>query len=238
MVDIGFSGLLALILLAFVHLFANQSKVSGRLWHGSFLSFAAGVSFSYVFIDLLPKLEKSQPTIESAIGLIIPYLDHHSYLIALLGVLFYYGLHTKSKSGKERSYWLFLSGYLLFNLFVGASLSNTNNPDIQPLFLFTIGMSMHYFVRDHNASIDAPQLFVKETRFLLVIALIIGYLIGKFTSIPEAFIAICISFISGGILLNVMRYELPKREQVGYLFFLSGSLIYTIILLSVGKVSN
>lgn len=230
------SGFLSLIALAAVHLFANKAKVLGWVWHGRFLSFAAGISFAYVFIDLLPALEKGQPALKRTFAEFIPYFDRHAYVIALFGVLFYYGIQTKSEAqtGVKRSFWLAISGYLLFNFFMGASLADSTNPDIQPLLLFTVAMGMHYFVRDHNAVIDDPVLFETDGRWWLVAALFGGYVVGYLTHIPDAIVAIVVSFLAGGVFLNALRYELPKREQLGYPFFLFGSLLYTGILLSLG----
>lgn len=224
-------GLLSLLVLAIIHLFANKAKIMGWVWRGWFLSFAAGISFAYVFVGLLPALERGQIILKKAFGPVIPYLDRHAYVIALLGVLFYYGLHTRGKSNTRLFHVLLLAGYLLFNFFVGASLSDNRNPDIQPIVIFTIAMGMYYFVRDHNASTLNPVLFEHQTRWLLVIALFAGYYIGYFLGISDSFVAIIASFLSGGILLNVLGYELPKREELGYACFVAGALIYTAILL-------
>lgn len=225
-------GFVALLILAVIHLFANRAQILGWIWKGNFLSFAAGISFAYVFVDLLPELEKGQSVLKRSFGDILPYLNRHTYVIALLGVLFYYGLHTQSTSRSDRNFWIKLGGYLLFNFFVGASLSDGNNPEIQPLFLFTIAMGMHYFISDHNANEENGSLYNQKGRWLLVLALFLGYIVGYLTSIPDTVVAIAVSFISGGILLNVLRYELPKRQQVGYYFFLMGSLIFTLIILN------
>jgi len=226
--------LIALFILAFIHLFANKADILGWVWHGHFLSFAAGISFAYVFIDLLPGLEKEQSILRKAFNPLIPYLDRHAYLVALIGVLFFYGLHTQSQSPTtpNRNFWISTAGYLIFNFFVGVSLSEVGNPEIQPLFLFTIAMGMHYFVSDHTTSIGNSVLYQSKARWLLVATLFAGYISGKLAHIPEAVVAITVSFIAGGVLLNVLRYELPKREQVGYFFFVIGSLFYTTLILS------
>ncbi len=229
-------GFFALLVLVFIHLFANKTKVLGWIWHGRFLSFAAGISFAYVFVDLLPTLERGQPVLKQTFGEVIPYLDKHAYLIALFGVLFYYGLDNRSQSNTKRNFWLSLAGYLLFNFFVGASLSDSSNPDIQPLALFTIALGMHYFVRDHNAEVDNAQLYQHEARWWLVAALFGGYFVGYLTRIPNAVVAVAVSFLAGGVFLNVLRYELPKREKTGYFCFVLGALVYTIVLLGVGEV--
>ncbi len=223
-------GLFSIIILALIHLYANKVKALGWVWHGRFLSFAAGISFAYVFVDLLPALEKGQPFIKHAFGELIPYFDRHAYLIALLGLLFYYGIQRKTEKLKSEKFWLAISGYLLFNFFVGASLSDSTNPDIQPLTLFTIAMGMHYFVRDHQARANNSPLFLKRGRWLLVAALLLGYLVGCITHIPDALVAIAVSFLAGGILLNVLHYELPEKKQSGYISFVTGALLYTALL--------
>lgn len=227
-----YRGFIALLVLAAIHLFANRTEILGWIWKKNFLSFAAGISFAYVFVDLLPELEKGLPVLKRSFGDLLPYLDRHTYVIALLGVLFYYGLHTSSTGTSDRNFWVSLGGYSLFNFFVGASLSDSNNPEIQPLFLFTIAMGMHYFISDHNANEENFTLYNRKGRWILVLALFLGYIVGYLTSIPDTIVAIAVSFISGGVLLNVLRYELPKREQVGYYFFLTGSLIFTLIILT------
>lgn len=227
-------GFYALLVLAAVHLFANQTRVLGWIWHGRFLSFAAGVSFAYVFIDLLPALEKGQPVLKRTFGEFIPYFDRHTYLIALFGLLFYYGLHTNAEQEEKRNFWLSLSGYLLFNFFLGASLFDSTNPEIQPLVLFTVAMGMHYFIRDHNLNMNYPLLYQNQARWLLVAALFFGFLVGSLTRIPDSVAALTVSFIAGGVLLNTLRYELPKREQMGFGFFVLGSLIYTAIIIGLG----
>jgi ABC-type transport system involved in multi-copper enzyme maturation permease subunit len=230
------SGFIALLVLAAIHLFANQAKVMGWVWHGRFLSFAAGITFAYVFVGLLPALQKGQPVLKRTFDQFVPYLDRHVYLIALVGLLFYYGIQTYAQTGTAKNFWLAISGYLLFNFFVGVSLSDSNNPEIQPLTLFTIAMGMHYFVRDHNAGTENRSLYQRQGRWWLIASLLLGYAVGYLTHIPDAVAAIAISFVAGGVLLNVFHYELPKRERVGYGCFVLGSLLYTTVLLGVGEI--
>jgi hypothetical protein len=70
----------------------------------------------------------------------------------------------------------------------------------------------------------------------LILTLFAGYLVGYLTKIPDAVSAIGISFVAGGIILNIFQYELPKREKGGYLWFVFGALLYTALLLGLGEV--
>ena len=58
-----------------------------------------------------------------------------------------------------------------FNFFVGASLSDSTNPDIQPVTLFTIAIGMHYFVRDHQARKQDSPLFMPRGRMIKLLYL-------------------------------------------------------------------
>jgi hypothetical protein len=220
-------GLIALLVLAAIHLFANRAKVLGWVWHGEFLSFASGISLAYVFVDLLPSLERGGPVLKKAFST-LPFLELHTYLIALIGILFYYGV--ESAKVRQKSTWIPISGYLLFNFFVGAALSDSSNPEIQPIALFTIAIGMHYFVRDHMANVTKKHTVL----IALILILFAGYLVGYLTQIPDTISAIGISFVAGGILLNIFRYELPKKEKRGYGWFVFGALLYTALLLSLG----
>lgn len=229
------SGFIALICLACVHFFANQAEVVGLIWHRRFLSFAAGVSFAYIFIDLLPSLEMAEPILKKTFDGVLPYLNHHAYLMALFGVLFFYGLHASRGTSTDRNFWLAFGGSALINFFVGISLADSTNPDIQPLSFYTIALAMHYFVNDHNMGQEDPRLYQSRARWGLIAALFGGFCLGKITHLPNSVEALVLSFLAGGILLNVMRYELPKREKVGFACFLLGSLLYTALLLQVGQ---
>lgn len=229
-------GFIALSVLALIHILANERKINEWVWQGPFLSVAAGISFAYVFVGLLPKLAKGQPILKTALDPYIPYLDKHTYVIALIGFLVFYGMHTKPPTRSWARSTLAIGGYLLFNFIVGATLSDAMDPDIQPLALFTTAMGMHYFIRDHNLAIDQQLIYNAYMRWLLVAALFAGYVMGILIDIPTPVVTIAVSFLAGGVFLNILRYELPKREQVGYACFVFGAAAYTILLLSTGEV--
>jgi hypothetical protein len=224
-------GFFSIVFLALVHLYANKAKVLGWMWHGRFLSFAAGISCAYVLVDLLPALQKGQPVLSRTFEGVIPYFDRHTYFIALAGLLFYYGMQKKTASLKSEKFWLAISGDLLFNFFVGDSLADSANPEIQPLLLFTIAMGMHYFVADHQARLKNSSLFTQRRRWWLVGALILGYAVGRVMHISEAAVAITISFVAGGVLLNVLHYELPDKKSAGCFAFIIGALFYAALLI-------
>ena len=83
--------LVAVGLLSVVHVVVGRLRFldqNPEVWK----SVAGGVGITYAFLVLLPKLAAAQDVLEEATGA-GPYafLQHHSYLLALVGFLTYYG---------------------------------------------------------------------------------------------------------------------------------------------------
>lgn len=230
--------LLSIAILCLIHLFANRAYLLGWLWHGRFLSLAGGISFAYVFVSLLPELAEGQVSLEKAFKGFFPYLERHVYVIALFGFLFFYGMQSLPSVKDDRwfnfNFWFSIGGYVLFNLLIGSAISDANNPDVRPLYLFTFVMGLHYFVNDHNLREKHKEEYEKKGRFILTLALVLGGILGAELKIPDAIIALLVSFAAGGIMLNVMCYELPKKKQESFLYFSGGACLYAVLLLAIG----
>ena len=90
--------LIAAVLLSLVHVFVGKLYFLGKhpeIWKSA----AGGVGISYTFLVLLPKLAAAQTLLERVTesG---PYgfLVHHSYLVALAGLVIYYGLDAAAEN--------------------------------------------------------------------------------------------------------------------------------------------
>ncbi|MDQ3770074.1 MAG: hypothetical protein M3370_11455 [Actinomycetota bacterium] len=57
-----------------------------------------------------------------------------------------------------------------------------------------------------------------------------GWTIATFTEVPERVIALIIAFIAGGIVLNVLKEELPGERRARMLPFLAGAAGFTVLL--------
>jgi hypothetical protein len=96
------SGLLA-IALALVHLFAGKLRFLETTPRNIWLSFASGVSVAYVFVHILPELSQAQETITAEVGKTLAFLEHHVYLLALLGLAVFYGLECLAMVSRQRN---------------------------------------------------------------------------------------------------------------------------------------
>ena len=53
-------------------------------------------------------------------------------------------------------------------------------------------------------------------RYVLAGAVTMGWLIGLSTDLPGAFVAIFFAFLAGGVILNVLKEELPAEGKSRY----------------------
>ena len=96
-------GIFLAVALAFIHGFASRLNLPAIIPHRKWISFAGGVSISYVFLEIFPELSHTQAELEEVQIPLATYLENHVYLLALLGVVVSYGLdilalHSRGKN--------------------------------------------------------------------------------------------------------------------------------------------
>lgn len=238
------SGLFA-IALALVHLFAGKLRFLEVTPRSIWLSFASGVSVAYVFIHILPELSKAQETITGAVGETLAFLEHHVYLLALLGLAIFYGLERAAlvsrqgnqKAGKgdvteEGVFWLHVVSFALYNALIGYLLLHREEPGILSLLFFFLAMALHFMVNDFGLRENHKQTYHNLGRWILAAGIIFGWVIGLRSELSQAAIALLLAFLAGGIILNVLKEELPEERQSRFWAFALGAGVYTVILLA------
>lgn len=227
---------ISVLIFASVHLWAKYTHSLNLSTHGRFLSAGGGIAIAYVFIDLLPKIGESDEIVRESLAGSFPFFERHVYILALLGFLLFYAVdQSHSLLGKKERFWLSLSSYALFNFFVGYAVSDPFNPEVKPLALFTIAIGLHYFVNDYSISEKDRSEYDKLGKWILILALLLGWLLGLFIDLPPAAIALVSAFIGGGVIMNVIRHELPKENPHSLGAFVFSAFIYTVILLAIGS---
>lgn len=227
--------LCSVVLFSFVHLFAAKTRKLSIGLQGKILSTGGGVAIAYVFVDLLPKLAKSELVLQSAFSGIFPYFERHVYVLALAGFLLFFLVDQSRQVFFEKGrFWLSLGSYALFNFFVGYAVCDKNNPEVQPLVLFTIAMGLHYFVNDFSISKEHPKSYGNMARWLLVLSLFCGWAAAVLWTLPAAAVALVSAFIGGGVIMNVIRHELPQNNPHSLSAFFAGAIFYALLLLTIG----
>ena len=238
-----FSGLLAAGL-AVVHLFSGKLNFLDVMPRSRWISAASGISVAYVFVHLLPDLAEEQETIREAVGTGFSFLEYHVYLVALAGLATFYGLDRAAKisrrrrqnAGKEDStkagvFWLHVASFSAYNALIGYLLLHRETPGFQSLFLFAFALGLHFVVNDNGLRKEHKRLYDGVGRWILAAAIVVGWAIGLFSEISEAALAVLFTFLAGGIILNVLKEEIPEERESSFGVFALGATFCAAILL-------
>ncbi|MEN9518253.1 MAG: hypothetical protein RLZZ381_841 [Cyanobacteriota bacterium] len=239
------SGLFA-IALALIHLFAGKLRFLETTPRNIWLSFASGVSVAYVFVHILPELSQAQETVTGAVGEALSFLEHHVYLLALLGLAIFYGLERAAIVSRQRNqkegkgdvteigvFWLHIVSFAFYNALIGYLLLHREEAGVLSLFFFFLAMALHFVVNDFGLRENHKHVYHKLGRWILAAAIIVGWAIGVGSELSPAAIALLFAFLAGGVILNVLKEELPEERQSRFWAFALGSGIYAVLLLAV-----
>ena len=233
------SGLLAFIL-ALVHLFAGYLRFLRGIPRSRWLSLAGGASVSYVFLHLLPELRSGQITLEESTVPVLGYLEHHVYLLALLGLVVFYGLERAAKLSRAPSdetpsagvFWLHMASFFVYNLLIGYLLVHREEPGLESLLFYFAAMALHFIVNDFGLREHHEDRYHRHGRWMLAGAVMSGWAVGILTEVSEPVLAVLISFLGGGIILNVLKEELPEERKSRFWAFVLGSAGYALLLMA------
>lgn len=237
-------GLILTVGLALIHAFASQLPVFSMIPRFRWTSFSGGVALSYVFLEVFPELGRAQAELEYSEISGLHYLENHVYILALMGLVLYYGLDllalrarsagpTKKsgKSGGSTIFWSHIIVFAILNSISGYLLQYLGEHSVIACIIFFVAIALHMFIVDEKLREHYQALYDKLGRWLLVAAIMLGAIVGQAIDLNEAAIAIVWSFLAGSIILNVLNRELPNETENCFFSFLSGITLFAMLLL-------
>lgn len=227
--------------LVLIHLFSKNMKFLKTVPRSRFLSIAGGISVAYVFLHLLPELgiyqEELGGEVENNTWI---FLENHIYLLAMLGLAIFYGLEQMVKSArrkngeKEKSsagvFWVHITSFTLYNGVIGYLLVREEYQSEWGMLFFSIAMGLHFITNDKGLRVAHKEDYDKYGRWLLAAAILVGWSIGAFIEVSEVIISYLVALLAGGVILNVMKEELPEERESSFLAFCIGLAGYSLLL--------
>lgn len=236
--------LFAAVTLVIIHLLAGRLHSAQEGPRSRWLSAAGGVSVAYVFIHLLPELAHGQKVIKGSGLSLLGYLEHHAYLLALIGLACFYGLERVIKSHRRRLpehmqshgglFWLHIAAFSIYNALIGYLLVHRDSSG--DLLTFAVAMALHLLVNDFALQNHHNHLYVHRGRWVLAAAVLAGWGLGQAKALSEVAVSAAVAFIAGAIVLNVLKEELPEERNSRFSFFLLGAAGYSVLLLAMQAV--
>ena len=193
-----------------------------------------------MFIRALPELSEAQDIFTRVtLDRGLPFPERRVYTAALIGFLLFYGLENMvSRSGaRERAegepaarltYKLQLGGFAAYCSLVGYLMVHQRS---LPTLLYLIAMTLHFLAVNHSFERDYGSTYDHGGRWLLATAVVVGGIAGIFTSMSEELLATLLGFNSGGVVINSMIMELPKKKEGWFWAFCLGAIGYSLLLM-------
>ncbi|MCE7794431.1 hypothetical protein K8O68_18785 [Salipaludibacillus sp. CUR1] len=222
------------LLFIIIHLMTNKILPRSRMKRNKWLSFSAGVAASYVFMYILPALHEEQADFgEEALT-----MESELYVFGLIGMLIFFAIqnaasyYRRTEEGKKEGtfFWVQLSFFSIYNMLVAYIVISSEVEGVQAAF-YSVAIGMHFVAVAHDLWLKDNKRYNRYGRFVLVLGIIAGWLFGMFLQLTPLALSIVFAFISGAMILNVMRFEVPLAKNTHFPSFAFGSVSYSIVVL-------
>ncbi|MBT8365500.1 MAG: hypothetical protein KJP23_12410 [Deltaproteobacteria bacterium] len=193
-------------------------------------SFSGGLAISYVFLHLIPELDKGFGVVGDRI-----------YFIALIGFALFFGLElivARHQASVPRTlhFLLHMSVAFVYNGLTIYTLAMQLPATPALTIVFAISLGLHLLSNDIGLQEKYGSRHVRSGRYILIVAVICGYALGIVRRPHELVIDSLTAILAGFMLYNVFRKELPEIRHARYRPFIAGigSFFFLHILLTVG----
>jgi hypothetical protein len=239
------TALVATAALAATHLAAGRLHVLDRPRRSRVLSGAGGVSVAYVFVEILPEIARSQEALAERTEGLLPFVEGHAYLVALVGLSLFYGLERGAVVSRRRRsgeagptepafFALHLAAFAAYSGLIGYLLvRRAEASGVADLALFTVALGVHLVVNDAGLRAHHQHQYHDVGRWLLAVSALAGWGLGALVEVSEAALAVLVALLGGGIVLNVLKEELPAERDSRFWAFALGAGGYSALLLLV-----
>jgi hypothetical protein len=164
------------------------------------------------------------------------------YAAALIGFMAFYGLEhlrkqvsdSDAQQRERAAFNLHVGGFAAYAALVGYLLARDLKEGHLPLLLFTTAMAVHFLAVDHALSEEHGEAYARRGRYWLAAMLPLGWAVGQLLALPPAVSALLVAFLSGAVIVNSSLMELPSGKEGHFMPFLTGGLLYALILLPLG----
>jgi hypothetical protein len=227
--------LLAALGLSAVHFLTPRLRFLSNTPRSVWLSLAGGASIAYVFLHLLPEIAHGDELLTEEAG----GTAFGIWAVALASLLAFYGIErlvqseqmrTTAKGHRSRPgiFGVHLASFTVYNLVTGYLLVHRvrGDEDAAGLVVFAVAMALHLLITDHGLLEAFRAGYLRFGRWLLTAALLAGWAVGAATELPEHWVALVMAALGGGVILNVLKEELPKERESRFWALLLGAAVF------------
>lgn len=228
----------------FIHILTDAIKFLDERLTNRLMSLVSGGSIAYVFLHLVPELTHYNEVVEETRLLDwIEEIEYLTYVAALIGIAVFYGINQlREKSEKKNKqeenisqpgisiFILEIGAFSLYNGLIGYLLPELSGGNIAAYIIYFIVFSFHFIANNRILHLTHEDLYTKVGRWCLAFSVLAGWILYETTQASDLTIAFLSSFLTGGIILNILNDELPEEKTSSYTAFLVGMVFIAILL--------
>lgn len=233
----------AAVLLAATFVVGERTHILGRLLTPrSLTSFGGGMAAAYVFLHVMPELHGARHAFTEAAAMALPYEGKAIYYLALAGFLSFYGIrhfHTRQLSAREGKpdrldFQVQIGGFAAYAWLMGYLLLRGLEAHHIAIGLYAVAMAFHCLAINRELSHEYGNDYRRTGRFILAGMALAGWASAALLDLPASLIPLLLAFLSGAVIMNSLILELPTEKDGRFWPFITGGLLYGLILLPLG----
>ncbi len=212
--------LLITAVLVAVHLFAAHIGRRLDTAERAADSCGGGMAVAYVFLHLLPELEKGHEV-----------LGHAVHGIALVGFVGFsaaeHWIHRRREGTAVGRFKLRIALQCTYNWLLIYMLPEAVEAGFGYALLLTAALGLHLLSTDYSLHAELPREFQSWGRWVLAAGLVAGYVTDLFYEPVDPYVAdVWIALLAGFLLCNVFRDEAPDPRSSHFGWFIAGVVLY------------
>ena len=212
---------------------------------------AGGASVSYVFLHLLPEIAHGVHLVRERVEVWRGLEELSTWAVAAAGLTLFYGLERaamrdraegepseedyEEKATSPAVFWIHIGSFALYNLIIGYLLLDLEIERITSLALFALAMALHFLVNDFGLREHHKHLYHRWGRWILAFSVVAGAVAGLLIEVPKVYVSLLVAFLGGGVVLNVLKEELPAERESRFWAFALGALGYAVLMMFIQR---
>lgn len=230
--------------LVLLHYFSGYLRFLHVVPRSRWLSFAGGAAVAYVFVHLIPELNRIQEEYREELS-VLP-TEQPVFVLALIGLVAFYMLERflrrsmpgttareTRESEKESSDEAFLAhmiSFSIYNAIIGYFVSELGGQSKGEELAFVIAMAFHFLANDYGLRKDHGDRYDHHGRWILSASLVVGWLVGIFEIVSGVVPHVMLAILAGGVIMNTLKEELPAERESRAWAFIAGAAGYAVLL--------
>jgi hypothetical protein len=230
-------------LFAAIFIFGKKISAGIQPHNRRALSAAGGAAVAYVFIHLLPELDRAGKVfVQITADRSLPMPEYRVYVAALIGFVLFYGMehmvHWSRRSGRPEQpgygigdpiFILHIGGFAMYAGLISYLMIRSIGEPV-PILMYGIAMGLHFLSIDHSLHQEHGRLYDAFGKWILAGAVVTAWACGIVTEFPQPVVITMLGLVSGGVVMNSMIVELPGEKEGKFLPFCAGAAAYSALL--------